>query len=173
MIFRTFFRLQRRNREERRGREGGRGGTGGRAEGRIPQVSMPPDRLIPPPLSLSPSLMKIAQRQSLRSIIMRNSKVRIHIPDIPRQSESNVSSSMDYCQISQPHSHSDSWSQMPHSWWRRRCRVPGVCPAGVGRRWEGGRGPKYWSIKLLISHELNSLNLVRLLWCTNGPRSMI
>ena len=57
-------------------------------------MSMPPDRLIPPPLSLSPSLMKIAQRQSLRSIIMRNSKVRIHISDIPRQSESNVRGSI-------------------------------------------------------------------------------
>ena len=69
---------------------------------------------------------------------------------------------------------------------RAERRMPQVSmpPAPGGGRWLGVRGcrgfpafvlgrSKYWSIKLSISHELNSQNLVRLLWCTNGPRSMI
>ena len=146
MIFRTFLRLQRRNREEHReGGGGGRGWTGGRAEGRIPQVRMPPDRLIsplpPPPLSLSPSLMKIAQRQSLRSIIMRNSKVRIHIPDIPRQSESNVRGSMDYLSnIPAPLPKRFLKSNSPILVEKKVSSVRGMPGGGVEREREGGGG---------------------------------
>ena len=199
MIFRTFLRLQRRNREEHR--EGGGGGEverGGGLRGEFPRWECPRTALyppFPPPLSLSPSLMKIAQRQSLRSIIMRNSKVRIHIPDIPRQSESNVRGSMDYL--------SNIPAPLPKRFLKSNAPIlvekvssvrgmPGVGSNVGGREGGGGGGgkrgeswgcrgfpafvlgrSKYRSIQLSISHELNSLNLVRLLWCTNGPRSMI
>ena len=72
---------------------------------------------------------------------MRNSKVRIHIPDIPRQSESNVRGSMDYpSNIPAPLPKRFLKSNSPILVEKKVSSVRGMPGGGVEPEREGGGG---------------------------------